>query len=519
MKTFPCIDHRSGALLLTLFLAVLPVRAAVDVEPFQQLIQQGKPEQAMAMLSKELELRPDHSKLLYNYGVAAYAAKRYDEALLAFDRVEFSRSSSLAELARKQKGNAEFHLGLAARTSNLDETVERWKTSLDQYRVVLKESPRDAMARTNHDIVEKMLMDLLLKSAQKHMDEAHVKWRSNEDKIQELRAAMEKFQEAKQVNEQNEVAQKGEKQAREELAQLLAEQGEKKARLKPDQPAEWQTKEIEQGVNMLEDAHTLLPEDKPIEQKLEKAREVLANALTQIAKQQIEQAKKSKWDVEQFEKLNKAIDNTDKAMEQVPDHPEAKATQEEAKQELAKLHEEKADQQAREAERASLPQTVQKLESALDHYQQAEELKPDDQGLQAKAEQTQAKLESALEKLADKLMQEPPKENLDERAGRLENAQQALQDLEQLKPSEPTEQKLEEVGKKLADVRQQLAQQARQQQRQQAQQPPQQPQDSQQMAQTQQSPSDLERMPKMKQQPLGKGDFKSDQLTKKLKDY
>jgi hypothetical protein len=518
MKTFFHVNrHGVGVAVLCLASAAF---AAVDVEPFEQLIQQGKPEQAMAMLSKELELRPDHPRLLYNYGVAAYAAKRYDEALLSFDKVEFSRDSGLAERARKQKGNAEFHLGLAARTSNLDETIERWKNSLDQYRVVLKESPRDTLARTNHNIVEKLLMDLLLKSAQKHMDEAHVKWRSPDDKIENLRAAMEKFQEAKQVNEQNEQAQKGEKQAREELANLLAEQGEKRAKLKPDQPAEWQIKDIEKGVNQLEDAHTLLPEDKPIEQKLEAARQVLADALTKVAKKQIEEARKNTWEEGKFQQLNKALDNTEKALEQKPDHEEAQRTQQEAKDELAKLHEEKADRNAREAERASLPQQVQKLETALDNYQQAEEFKPNDAALQEKANTTQAKLEDALEKLGDRLMQEPPKEGLDEKAARLENAQQAFEDLEQLKPSEPTEKKLDEVGRKLADVRQQLAQQAKQQPRPQAQpqaqQPPQQPEPN---GQNQPQVADMEKMPQMKQQPLGKGDFKSDQLTKKTKDY
>ena len=53
---------------------------------------------------------------------------------------------------------------------------------------------------------------------------------------EELRQAMEKFEEATRVDEKSEPAQQGARQAREELAQELAKQGEKQAQRKPDQP-------------------------------------------------------------------------------------------------------------------------------------------------------------------------------------------------------------------------------------------------------------------------------------------
>jgi tetratricopeptide (TPR) repeat protein len=503
---------------VTCGLLTVPARAALEMEPFEKLIQAGKPEEAMNLLARELERHPTNPRLLYNYGVAAYAAKRYDEAMLAFDKVEAAGRGALVEKSRTQKGNTEFHLGLDARNSNLEETIERWKTSLAHYRSVLKDTPGDVMTKTNHDIVEKLLMDLLLKNAQKHMDTAHQSWMNGEPKIEELRQAMEKFQEAARVDEQNQPAQQGEKQARQELAQELAKVGEKQAQRRPDQNLEYQVREMEKGVNKLEDANRLVPEDKPIEQKLDQARKNLADALTDLAKQEIAKAKSSQWDQEKFKNLDQAVENTQKALDQKPEHQEAQQTMEQAKDELAKLHEKRGDQEVKEASWSQLPQAANKLQGALEDYKESNDLKPDTQ-VQAKAIATEKKLEDTLQKLADKMMQAQARETLDEKAARLETAQQALQDLEQLNPSDKTEQQLDDATRQLTATRDQMAELARQQQPQQAQQQPaQDPKRPQLTAQTQPQ-ADFEKMPHMKQQPLGKGDFKSDSMNRNTRDY
>src|SRR4051794_17089809 len=109
MKTF---------LILSSVLVMFSTRAAVDVEPIEKLIADGKPKEALAMLDKALASKPNNPKLLYNYGVANYAAGNYDEALLAFDKVEVLGRGAIVEKARAQKGNAEFHLGLQVRANN-----------------------------------------------------------------------------------------------------------------------------------------------------------------------------------------------------------------------------------------------------------------------------------------------------------------------------------------------------------------------------------------------------------------
>src|SRR4051812_49396138 len=157
--------------LLACLIVVLSavIGAAADMEALEKLIADGKPAEALPLLGKELIRRPNNTRLLYNFGVASYAAGKYEDALLAFDKVEAFGRPALVEKARAQKGNAEFHLGLNARADNLDETVEHWKTSLDHFRGALKTDPRDTMARNNHDKVQKLLMDILVKDAQQKL--------------------------------------------------------------------------------------------------------------------------------------------------------------------------------------------------------------------------------------------------------------------------------------------------------------------------------------------------------------
>ena len=105
-----------------------------------------------------------------------------------------------------------------------------------------------------------------------------------------------------------------------------------------------------------------------------------------------------------------------------------------------------------------MEQQAQELSEALDHFQQASELQPQQKQLPQKAQKTQQKLEQALEQLGDKLMKKPGGEESPEgEVTRLEGAEQALNELQGLKPSEKTATKGEQVGKELGEARQKMA--------------------------------------------------------------
>lgn len=147
----------------------------------------------------------------------------------------------------------------------------------------------------------------------------------------------------------------------------------------------------------------------------------------------------------------------EKALDEVPQFRPAEETLEAVNRRLAEVMEEQADQLVQQTPQGNLEQQAQWLSQALDFYQQASDLQPQNDGLPQKADSTQSQLASALSRLADRLMKAPSRESLEQQAARLEGAQQALQQLMGLEPSEETAGKAEQVGKELDGVRQQLA--------------------------------------------------------------
>ena len=212
---------------------------------------------------------------------------------------------------------------------------------------------------------------------------------------------------------------------------------------------------------MLEDAHELKKEDKPIEKALEEARRRMADALDRHARELMAQEERLPWPNEKLAVLRMAKEQVEKALDKVPDHQPAKETLAEVNRRLAGVMEDRGDELVQQSQQANLEQQAQELSQSLDFYQQAGELQPNQPRLPQKAAKTQEQLEKVLDKLADKLMQDPKgQESMEAKAARLEGAEQALDELQSLNPSEKTSEKAEQVGKQLDGVRQKLAEQA-----------------------------------------------------------
>ncbi len=422
------------------------------------------------MLDRELARDPENPHLLYNRAVTAYAEGRFEEALLDLDLVENARSRPLVGKARFQKGNADFRLGLKASTNDLDAAISRWKQSIASYDALLKEHPKHTDAQANRDKVRKLLLDTLLKRAQENLQKGQQQPQPAEQRIQKLRNAMDQFHDAKEMKPEGQQAQEakdGEQKAKDMLAQALAEEGTRKTMannmvmpkanepmiMQPDVP------QVKEGVNMLEDANSLKPEDQNIAKQLEQGRERLADALARQAMTYKNIEPQIPRVDDKLGLLRMGLELTEKALEQKPDHAMAKQVQEQIKQRLAQIHEEQGDQLSQQAEQAQLEQQAQELSEALDHFQQASDLQPQQAQLPQKAKQTQQKLEQALEQLGDKLMKKPGGEESPEgEVARLEGAEQALSELQSLKPSEKTGKKAQQVGKELGEARQKMAQ-------------------------------------------------------------
>lgn len=450
---------------------VIPVSAAsepLDVAPLQAMLTNGQPVQALQQLAAALEKDPDNARLLYNHAVAAYAAGRYDDALLSLDRAESSGNAKLVRRVKFQKGNTEFRVGLAARKGNLEETISRWRDSIRHFAEVLKTAD-DPEAKSNFEFVRAQLLRLLLDEAKKNVAEAQKPALSLGQKLEQLRSGFEKFQQATELAPESQEAQQGERDARNQLADALAKEGTRKSlTTRMVNPGRFEApiprldhKEIEEGVAMLEDAQQLKPEDKDIAAMSEQAKDRLADALTQHAMNLMQMEPNMPWPKERLAVLRMAKEKAQEALDRRPQHQLAQQTLDEANRRLAKLMEDLADQLAMQAEVSNLENQAQQLTQALDFYQQSQELQPQNQNIPPKAERTQQKLEQTLDKLADKLMQDQgDKESMEAKAARLEGAEQALNQLQGLNPSEQTGQKADQVGQQLESLREKLAQQA-----------------------------------------------------------
>lgn len=444
------------------------LRTKPEVAQLQQMIANGRAVDALVRLAEEMERDPDNPRVAYDCGIAAYAAGKYEEALLSFDRAESAGPATIVRQARFEKGNAEFQMGRESATVNLDDTIYHWKESLRNFDLVLKEN-RHPMAQSNREFVQRQLLSLLLAAGKTNLQAARQPNLTSAQKIDPLRNAFGKYTEALEVAPDNEDAHSGEQQSRDQLADALAREGVRKAQnvryiapgpreapiLRPD------FKEIEEGVGMLEDAHQLKPADGNIERALEEAKKKLAQAMTDHAQHMLDIEPRVPQSREKLAILRMAKEFAEKALNKVPDHAGAKNVLEEINRRLAGVMEEQGDELSQQSEQANLEQQTQMLSQSLDFYQQAAELKPSDTGLPKKAEKTQEKLVQALDKLANQLMQgQGPKESLESQAARLEGAEQALNELQSLKPSEQTAQNAEQVGQQLDGIRQKLSKQA-----------------------------------------------------------
>ncbi|KAB2662734.1 MAG: hypothetical protein DVB31_11270 [Verrucomicrobia bacterium] len=441
---------------------------ALDVAELQPLVSGGDPAEALRRIDAALEHDPDNARLLYNRGVAAYASGQFGDSLVAFDRAETGGSRKIARLARFQKGNAEYRLGDAMRRNNLDETIAHWKQSLEDYRDVLKESPGDEKTVANHEFVKARLLEILMRDAAKHAKAAQDPRNSTAEKVDHLRNAFDKYRDASQIDPRSQEAKDGEKQSREQLAQALAKEGQRLAnqplqpRFNPREPAlpDYDTRPLEEGVGMLEDANRLVPEQPEIKKDLDQAKEKLADADVQRAKRYMELEERTPWAREKLAVLRMGRELTEKALDQVQNYKPAEETRDEINRRLAQVHEDEGDAQSQLAQHANLEQQAMSLSQALDHFQQANDLQPAQSQLPPKIKKTSEQLAKALDKLADKLMQSPKgQESLEQGIARLEGADQALNELQGLQPSKETQAKSEQVSQQLDGMRQKAAQQ------------------------------------------------------------
>ena len=395
------------------FSAASPVTAQAE-----QLVNEGKAGKAAELLRAAAQTSPDDYDLLYNYAIAAYAAGDFTGAVDAFSQVAGSPDASLRARALAQMGNAQYRLGdTVLKIKNEEGAVLAWEKSVEYYLASIQEKG-GKMPKYNLEIVRKKLEELLVAIGNQALDRA-AKAGALPARINALNNAFEKFQKALQLNPDNkEAAEKLEatrKLLSENLQQQARELRDKAAQIDPkkSKPGEKERMNVQAG-ETYERATEIDPHNTGLAQEYADFKNAVANDFADAAEARINEALKIPETqgtreallVSRQNLLSNAVAQTEKALSFDENNARAQALKNKALKELEKslvehgdLASGKAEATAASAKNTNPESAANQFQNALEDYQKALDINPENGYAQKRFEQTQTKLAEQLTKL------------------------------------------------------------------------------------------------------------------------
>jgi tetratricopeptide (TPR) repeat protein len=467
----------------------------------RELMRQNQPAKARELLRDLLVKQPNDAWLVYDSGVAAYAAKDYAQADQLWQELAARElPPKLRDQVWVQLGNVAFRQGEQTEAAAADLALPQYEQSRESYRVALVTRRRDKVVLHNLKVVELRLARLHAQLAQRLLLEAQTP--SLPRAMEKLQAALDHQREAQALDPQNEQYPKDVRQTERQLAEKFVQKAAQEEQstdnlLKNPTPSQW---EIQHGIEQLKTALTDFqeaqaldpqnPEAGPGEKRVE---EKLANLLDKEGRRLQRQADNQadsnpEGAIEQYER---ALENFEEALGLVPEHQDAQAGEREVKKALEELHIQQGDQLAKQGrqEVKYRPESgAEKMLNALDHYESAQAINPDNPTLPPKIEALEKELPDLLVSLGKKEQQAAAKDepkSVENAVAHLEKAATSYEMAEELdKNNQQARQGQEQVQKDLARLREKLIEQAQaKNQQQQSQQQPNRQQQSQHEAQ------------------------------------
>ncbi len=466
-------------IIAALVLAAAP--AFADLHEAKELMKQKQPGKAGEVLRQLQAQQPTDPWLAYNAGVAAYAAKDYQQADKIWQELAARPlPNKLRDQVWTQIGNVSFRLGEPLETSAPDKALTQWEQSREAYRVALTTKPKDKVVANNLSVVEKKLAKLHAQLAKRLVQETQ-KERSTQKAIEKLEAALDHQRTAQMLAPRDEEIKQDQKKIEETLAEKYTQKAtaqEKRAdsTLENKNANGWQQKEAEKNLNAaltdFAQAKSLDEKNKEAKEGEPRVQEKLARLLAQQGEKLHEEANQEaeRRPDEAIAKMEHALDKFDESLNLKAEQPETKQEQAETKSDLEKLLEKRGDQLAQQgeqnAQRRPAEAADQKM-AALANYQEAQALNPDNQGLQPKIDALEKGLPELLNALGERQQAraaEAEPKSTEQAVGHLERAASAYQLAQEIAPeNQQAQQGAEKVQSKLAQLRAQLAMQAAQQ--------------------------------------------------------
>ena len=461
--------------ILALSLLAAPAWAGLEQE--RTLLQQD-PAKAAAQLAEQLAKTPGDPWLLYNAGVAAYAAKAYARADEMWQQLAASQMpDALREQAWLQIGNVSYRLVQPQIDAEPDTAVARLEQSREAFRVALAFNKKNKTTTQNLRVVETELEKVYARLAKRLADEAKKEnWLPKA--IEKLEAALTYAQQALALNPKDPQRQQEKQDIEKALASKLdqrAAQEEKTADQRNPENA-WDRKDAQERLQNaradFQQAQALDKQDQTAKDGEKRVEDKLANLFDKAGRKEQQQAQQMAQNQPQqaVEKFESAMENFQEALAVQPEHADAQAGEKEVRAELEKLHLAQGDKQAQQGEQQAKNQPQQAAENlleALQNFESAQALAPQNAEIQPRID----KVEAMLPDLLTQLGQQQQKQG--ERAEKQQQNQNALQNFEKAEASfskaqemapgnEAAKQGQQQVQDALARLRQQLAQQAEQ---------------------------------------------------------
>jgi len=215
------------------------------VRKANRLYKQEKYDEAVKLYNEAQIKSPDSAEINYNIGIAQYKKEDYASAVGFLERATASRDKILESKANFNIANSKYKFGKLKENTELKETVNLLRQSLDYYKRTIELNSKDEDARINHELVEKelkMLLDKLKQEQEKKKDQ------SEEEK--EKKEGQAQSQEGEQEDKQGQQAQQAAK----------AEGQEAEEKKKEEAKAASEAKQAEETREMSEQEASMLLE-------------------------------------------------------------------------------------------------------------------------------------------------------------------------------------------------------------------------------------------------------------------
>ena len=149
-----------SAIIATLALLAVPAFGA-DLREARRLMVENQPAKAGDVLRQLSAQTPDDPWLIYDTGVAAYAARDYESADRIWQQLAATPGPErLRGRVWTQIGNVSYRRGELVETSAPEKALAPWEQSLEAYKVVLAAKPQDKLVLANKGLVELKLAEL-----------------------------------------------------------------------------------------------------------------------------------------------------------------------------------------------------------------------------------------------------------------------------------------------------------------------------------------------------------------------